>query len=162
LIDHQVEEVRQTAMGQVGVRLDSLPELVEGLGRFKVNADQVLPRKIEVVFPDLDAVSLQLRGKEDHEGVPGVLLDLRPLVLVPNVLQRQRVELEGLLQQLEVGVVGALDVKPESLLALAQAFGELRLAGLELRALGRDQIAANAGAPTLTLPRMRGREFDPR
>jgi hypothetical protein len=51
-----------------------------------------------VVFADLNAGTLQLRGKEDDEGVAGVLLDLRPLVLVADVLERQLVELEGLLE----------------------------------------------------------------
>jgi hypothetical protein len=67
-----------------------------------VDADQVLSRQVEVMLADLDPRSLQLRGKEDDEGVAGVLLDLRPLVPVADVLQGQRVKLEGVLQQLKI------------------------------------------------------------
>ena len=111
---------------------------------------QVARAHVQVVLTGSDLVILPFGGKDDDEVVVGILVYLRPLVLVADVLDGQRVELEGLLQQLEVGVVGALDVEPESLGALAQAFGELRRTRLELRALGRDQVAANVAASTLT------------
>ena len=78
-----------------------------------------------MVFADQDPRPLELSRKEDDEGVAGVLLDLRPLVLVADVLEGQLVKLESVLEQRKVGIVGALDVEPESLLALTQAFGEL-------------------------------------
>jgi hypothetical protein len=52
-----------------------------------VDADQVLPGQVEVVLSDLDPGSLQLGGKQDDKGVAGVLLDLRPLVLMADVLE---------------------------------------------------------------------------
>jgi len=95
------------------------------------------------VFADLDPGGLQLRGKEDDESIARVLLDLRPLVLVADVLERQLVKLEGLVEQRKVRVVGVFDVKPESLFALAQAFGEPIGRRLDQRTLGRDQVAAD-------------------
>jgi hypothetical protein len=95
------------------------------------------------VFADLDPGGLQFRGKQDDESIAGVLLDLRPLVLVADVLERQLVKLEGLLEQRKVRVVRVFDVEPESLFALAQAFGEPIGRRLDQRTLGRDQVAAD-------------------
>jgi hypothetical protein len=72
------------------------------MGGLEVHAHQVLGRQIQVVFPDLDLRAFQFRGKEDDKGVTGVFLDLRPLVLVADVLEGQGVELEGLLEQRKV------------------------------------------------------------
>jgi hypothetical protein len=108
-----------------------------------MNADQVLRRQVQVVFADLDPGTLQFRGKEDDEGVAGVLLDLRPLVLVADVLEGQLVELEGVLEQRKVGVVGVLDVEPESLFALTQAFDDLIGRRLDQRTLGCNQVPAD-------------------
>jgi hypothetical protein len=72
------------------------------MGGLEVHAHQVLGRQIQVVFPDLDLRAFQLRGKEDDKGVTGVFLDLRPLVLVADVLEGQGVKLEGLLEQRKV------------------------------------------------------------
>jgi hypothetical protein len=105
-----------------------------------VHADQVLGRQVEVVFSDLDLRPLQFGRKEDDEGVAGVLLDLRPLVLVADVLEGQLVKLEGMLEQGKVGVIGVLDVEPESLFALTQAFGQLIGGRLGQRTLGRNQV----------------------
>jgi hypothetical protein len=112
-----------------------------------VHADQVLGREVEVVFADLDPRPLELGGKEDDEGVAGVLLDLRPLVLVADVLESQLVKLEGILEQGKVGVVGVLDVEPESLLAVTQAFGELIGDRLRQLTLGRNQIPGDSYPP---------------
>jgi hypothetical protein len=43
------------------------------------------------------------------------------LVLVADVLERQLVKLERVLEQLEVGGIRVLDVEPETLLTLEQA-----------------------------------------
>jgi hypothetical protein len=94
-----------------------------------------------VVLTNLHPVTVQLRREENDEGVVGVLIDLRPLVLVANVLQRQRVKSEGLLQQLVIVVPGVLDVEPEALLSLLEA-GEQAIGGrIERRAIGRDNMA---------------------
>ena len=96
-----------------------------------------------MVFADLDPGAIQFRGKEDDEGIAGVLLDLRPLVLVADVLEGQLVKLEGVLEQRKVRVIRVLDVEPESLLAIAQAFGEPIGRRLDQRTLGRDQVPAD-------------------
>jgi hypothetical protein len=59
---------------------------------------------------------------------------------VADVLEGQLVKLEGVLEQRKVSVVGALDVEPESLLAVTQAFGELIGDRLGQRTLGRNQV----------------------
>jgi hypothetical protein len=96
-----------------------------------------------VVFADLDPGTLQFRGKEDDEGVAGVLLDLRPLVLVADVLERQLVKLERVLEQRKVGVVRVLDVEPESLFAVPQGFGEPIRRRLDQRTFGGNQVPAD-------------------
>jgi hypothetical protein len=101
-----------------------------------------------VVFSDLDLRPVQFGRKEDDEGVAGVFLDLRPLVLVTDVLEGQLVKLEGVLEQGKVGVIGVLDVEPESLFALAQAFGQLIRDRLDQRTLGRNQVSGDGYLPT--------------
>lgn len=130
-------------MGEIGVGLDPCPQAVEWVRRFDVHADQVLRRQVEVVFSDLDPRSLQLRRRQDDEGLAGVLLDFRSLVLVADVLEGQLMKLERVLEQGEVGIVRVLDVEPETLLALAQARIELIRNRLDQRTLGCDQVAAD-------------------
>ena len=55
-----------------------------------------------MVFPDLDPRAVELGGKQDHEDIARVLLDLGALVLMANVLKGQLVKLEGALEQRKV------------------------------------------------------------
>mgnify|MGYP003296456689 CR=1 FL=1 len=102
---------------------------------------------IQVVLAEGDLVPSP-GGLEDHgEVVVRVLVDLRPLVLVLDVLDRQRVELENVLQQLEVIFGGGLDVEPEPRVSGGGKtpfyVDDLRLGHL---ALGRDQSSHAAHA----------------
>lgn len=65
-----------------------------------------------MLLPDLDPLTIELGGEEDDEDVARVLVELRSLVLVADVFQREWMEFEGLLEQSVVGVVGILDVEP--------------------------------------------------
>ena len=96
-----------------------------------------------MVLSNLDLRLVELGRKEDDEGIARVLLDLRPLVLVADVLEGELVKLERLLEQRKVRVVRVLDVEPEPLFAVAQAFGEPIGRRLDQRTLGRDQVAAD-------------------
>ncbi len=49
------------------------------------------------MLSDLDLGPLQLGGKEDDEGVARVLLNLRPLILMADILQGQLMKFECLL-----------------------------------------------------------------
>jgi hypothetical protein len=96
-----------------------------------------------MVLSNLDLRPVELCRKEDDEGIARVLLDLRPLVLVPDVLEGQLVKLEGLLEQRKVRVVRVLDVEPEPLLSIAQALGEPIGRRLDQWTLCRDQVPAD-------------------
>jgi len=160
LINDQIKEKRQIAVGEVGVGFDPLSEPVEWRRGLDVDTDQVLRREKEVLLADLDPLAIELGGEKDDENVARVLVELRPLVLVADVLERERVKLEGLLEQLVVGLVRILDVEPESLLALGEASRD----GLGLRldqwALRRDQVpghyltfpAASEGRGSIPFP----------
>jgi hypothetical protein len=50
-------------VGQVGVGFDPLPELIEDGRRLEVDADEVLPRKVEVVFANLKAFGPNVGGE---------------------------------------------------------------------------------------------------
>jgi hypothetical protein len=67
---------------------------------------------------------------------------------VADVLEGQLVKLEGVLEQGKVGVIGVLDVEPESLFALTQAFGQLIRDRLDQRTLGRNQVPGDGYPPT--------------
>src|SRR6267378_8304720 len=80
-------------------------------------------------------------GLEDHgEVVVGILVDLGSLVLMLDVFDGQRMELESLCQHPVVVVIWSLDVEPQA--GVRRVFetsfdvGDLRLGHL---ALGRDQ-----------------------
>src|SRR5947199_97718 len=61
-----------------------------------------------------DLVVLPDRDEDDREVVFGVLVDLRPLVLVADVLDGQGMELESLFEQLIVGFLRRFDVEPDT------------------------------------------------
>jgi hypothetical protein len=78
-----------------------------------------------MVLAHLDALGAYLRGEEDDKGIAVKLFDLRPLIQVPDVVEGQRMELEGLLEEFVILVVRLLDVEPEASFALLQAFREV-------------------------------------
>jgi hypothetical protein len=117
-----------------------------------MNRDEVLIGEEEMVLADLDPSLVQLGGEENDEGIAAVFLDLGPLVLVPDVLECQRVELERLFQQRVVGVIRILDIQPEAALAFRQARRDVARNGLDLGALGCDEVAGN-GYPLPDPPR---------
>jgi len=100
-----------------------------------------------VVLADLDALAVQLGREEDDEGVSRILIDLRPLVLVANVLQRQRVKPKRLLEQRIVVVTGVFDIEPEALLAFREAGQQAVGRGIERWAVGRDNVPDRALRP---------------
>jgi hypothetical protein len=97
-----------------------------------------------VVLANLGPLASQLGREEDDERVTRVLIDLRPLVLVADVLQRQRVKSERLLEQLVVVVTRVLDIEPESLLPFLEAGEQAVGRGIERRAVGRDNVPDRA------------------
>jgi class 3 adenylate cyclase len=109
-----------------------------------VDTDEVLGRDVEVVLADLDALAVQLGREEDDERVPRIFIDLRPLVLVADVLERQRMKPKRLLEQLEVVVTGVFDVEPEALLAFREAGQQAVGRGIERGAVGRDNVPDRA------------------
>jgi len=97
-----------------------------------------------VVLANLGPLALQLGREEDDERVSRVLIDLRPLILVADVLQRQRVKSERLLEQLVVVVTGIFDVEPEPLLAFREAGQQAVGRGIQRWAVGRDNMPDRA------------------
>ena len=66
-----------------------------------------------MVFAEDDLLLLPFGDKQHHEVVIVVLVDFRPLVLMLDVLDRQLMEFECFLEQVEIGVVRRFDVQPE-------------------------------------------------
>jgi hypothetical protein len=96
------------------------------------------------MLADLHPLIDQLCRKQDDERIPGEFLDLRPLVPVADVFERQRVKPERLLEQLEVGIARILDVEPEALGSLLEAGEQAVGCGIERWAVGRDNMADRA------------------
>jgi hypothetical protein len=63
-----------------------------------VHADQVLAGEVEMMLSNLETLRLQLCRKEDEEDVAGIFVQLGPLILMPDILERQLMELERLLE----------------------------------------------------------------
>ena len=97
LIDHEIGEETRVALGELWVELDSGGELDKDVGRVVVDRDEVILGHEHVVLAKLD-VAFRCKGPgEDHdEGVAVVLLQLGPLVLVLDVLDRQVMKSEDL------------------------------------------------------------------
>lgn len=85
---------------------------------------------------ELHSASIQQLGAEQNgEEVAGIFLELRPLVLVPDVVDRQRMEFERMLEQVEVVIVRVDDSEPEALLAVGQPLADCGGGRLDVRAL---------------------------
>src|SRR6266851_1003130 len=80
-----------------------------------MDADEKCRPDEQVVLAEHGLVLHPIGLEYDGEVVVGVFVDLRALVLVLDVLDRQRVKLEGLLQQLVVAGIWILDVQPEAI-----------------------------------------------
>ena len=114
------------------------------------------------MLADLCLLRNELRREQDDEGVSGVLVEFRPLVLVADVLQGQRVKPERLLEQLEVVVTGLLDVEPEALLCLLEAGEQAIGRGIERWAIGRNDMPDRALLVALSLRDVGRRGAGPR
>ena len=125
-IDREVGQEGRLAVRQLGALVDPFLELFELRRRLLVNRDQVVRADEKVLLSQRDVVVLPDRDEDDREVVVGVLVDFRSLVLVPDVLDRQRVKFECVLQEAIVVLVGRLDVEPETrLLGIAEAFHDV-------------------------------------
>ena len=104
----------------------ALLELVQGGSVVSVDGDQEALR-VEAVHLD-QAVVVRRPPVDDEEDVVAVGLELRALAEVLRVLDRQWMELERLPEDLEVRIVGLLEVEPEEL-ARAQVLLDRRPVG---------------------------------
>ncbi len=126
VVDHQVREKRGLAVRELGTLVNAVLQRLELRRRLLVNRDQVVGAHEEVMLAQDDVVVAPFGDEEDREVVVRVLVDLGPLVLVLDVLDGQRVELEDVLEQVVVGLVGGLDVQPEAgLVRLVEAFRDV-------------------------------------
>ena len=76
-----------------------------------VDGDEIV-RRVEAVH--LDQAVLVARGAvDDEEDVVAVFVELGPLAEVLGVLDRERMELEDISQDLEVVGLGLMKVEPE-------------------------------------------------
>jgi len=97
-----------------------------------------------VVLANLGPLALQLGREKDDERVSRIFIDLGPLILVADVLQRQRVKSERFLEQLVIVVTGVFDIEPEPLLAFREAGQQAVGRGIERWAVGRDNVPDRA------------------
>jgi hypothetical protein len=70
---------------------------------------------------DLDQpVPVRGRAVDNEEDEVLVVVNLRPLIEVLRILDRERVELEDVTQDLEIGDVRPIEIKPEELVGREQ------------------------------------------
>ena len=132
-----------------------VPELPEDRALTLVHGDQPLLR-VKAVHLDRrepGAAGGVVDGTEDDEQrvvVEG--LELGPLPELARVLQRERVQLEDVAQQREIGLAGVLDIEPEEDPVPQARFDALRVdVGLD-GSPGVDQVAGQARSSVLPTP----------
>src|SRR5579864_1566960 len=86
-----------------------------------------------MVLSEHDVVADPVRLEDDREVVVRIFIDLGSLVLVPDVLDGERVELEGLLEELVVVFIRLLDVEPQ---ALVMRVGETSVDDFQVMRVG--------------------------
>src|SRR5207253_9790083 len=139
-IDHEVGDEGRLAMSQLGALVNSVLEVLQLRRRLVVHGDQVVRADEQMVLAQKDLVPLPLGDEEHREVVVGVLVHLRSLVLVPDVLDGQGMELERLLEEVEVALVRSFYVEPEpGLGGCVEAADDLVRRGRLLLAAGRDK-----------------------
>ena len=111
-VDDAVQQARRVVDGLVALDV-ALAEGRQGRRLVAVQRDQVAVGVEAVHLDEAVAVLVVGRAEDDEEDVAVVVVDLRPLVEPPRVLERERVEVELLAQDLEVGRRGLVDVEPE-------------------------------------------------
>src|SRR5205814_8603192 len=90
--------------------------------------------------------------EDDEQRVVVEGLELGPLPELARVLQRERVQLEDVAQQREIGLAGVLDVEPEEDPVPQARFDALRVdVGLD-GSPGVDQVAGQARPSVLASP----------
>ena len=112
-IHHQVGEEGRLAFGQGRALLYAGLQFGEGRRRFLMDSDQVVRSDEKMMLKEAHVVALPIGLKDDDEVVLGILINLGTLVLLLDILDRERVSLEGFLEQFVVFGVGFLDVQPE-------------------------------------------------
>src|SRR5438552_1624367 len=106
-----------------------------------------------MVLSEDDLLLFPLRHEEHCEVVLVVLIDLWSLVLMPDVLDGQGMEFEGLLEEVEVRLVRCFDVKPEpELVSFVEASDDRIGRGRFLPAGGGDQGSQGNAKCAATAP----------
>ena len=82
-----------------------------------VQRDEVAVGVEAVHLDEPVAVLVARRSEDDEEDVAVVVVDLRPLIEPPRVLERERMEAELLAQDLEIAGLRLVDVEPEEVAA---------------------------------------------
>ena len=111
-VDHGVHQSRGIVDRSVALDV-ALAEVRDRRRCIAMQRDEIVVG-VEAVHLDEAVQIVVARGTEDdEEDVAVVLVDLRPLVEAPRVLERERVEAEVLAQDLEIGGHGSMHVEPE-------------------------------------------------
>src|SRR5207237_5194920 len=130
-VDDEVSQEAWHSLRQLWALRDPALKVVDLRRRIETERDQVVGADEQVVLVKGDLVAVPVGLEDDREVVVVVLVDLRPLVLVLDVLDGQRMELECVLEHVEVLIVGRLDVKPEAfLVSLLEAPLDLDVTGV--------------------------------
>ena len=142
-----VDEVR-AAMGQPIVARDASPDLVERRDVLLVDGDEVSLAEERVDLVDVELAALRIGALErvvHDEQVVAVLFELRALIEVRTVLDRERVEIEARLEELETLRVLVLEIDPAEATCLRRVDVLVAFACVCLRLLRDRQHAVHAG-----------------
>ena len=132
--------VEDELLAVVGMLLESAAQLLELRAWRAMDRDHVRAAQEHVQLGEDDLILLVARAVEDHERVFIEALELRTLVELLVVLDREGVKPEELPQGIEVVGARCLEVEPEELVAPQEV--------LDLRAVKRRQFAHGSTLPS--------------
>src|SRR5208282_4970143 len=118
-VRYQVVYVVGAVAGAYRVRNDLLPDVAQQSDRLAMDCDEESFAQKGIEFLELHAFGGTRRIRHvvyDYEGVPVILVDFRALRAIRAVFDRELVEAEPLLQQVQLRIVKAFEVDPSKTL----------------------------------------------
>src|SRR6185436_5299212 len=147
-VHERIEHVPRAMLEKLLLSLAARADLLEAAVDMASHREYVVAPDEDSHLPDAKLVARHLDEMQHREHHVAVFLDLRPLVPVPCVLYRERMEIELLLHLGELGVARVLQGDPDEAIRADDVIADLALVDVRelLAVLIRDAIDQHGAA----------------